>query len=469
MPGHGAVEMVEVAVVGAGLSGLVAARRLVQRGVRSVLVLEASDRVGGRVLNQRVDADTIVEAGGQFVGPGQDRVLALAGELGVPTFPTYDRGRTVLVLGGRRHAFRALPYRFPLAMADFLRAAVRLGTAARRVDPRRPWAAPDAAALDAATLADFVRRTTRTEPARNLFTLVSAVIFGGEPAEVSLLAALAHIRSTGGLYRLLAVRGGAQERRLAGGSHELALRMSAQLGDRVRLGRPVAGIERRDGGARLLMPGGGVVSARRVIVALAPADRARIGFDPPLPEPVATAYRRAGSLSAVRVNAVYDRPFWREAGLNGQALADTGPAPLTFDNSPPDAHVGILTTYLAGATGTAGNRLAPTQRQLDDPEARRDGVLDCLAGYFGERARRPVAYLEHDWRTERFLSGCLPRTPPGLLTSAGPSLREHPGPIVWAGSEQAEAWDGFMDGAIRSGERAANLVATQVSAGTGRG
>src|SRR5262245_66520386 len=92
-PAPGAVH--DVVVVGAGLAGLTAARELVAAG-RSVLVLEARDRVGGRVVSREIGGEKIVEMGGQWAGPTQDRLLALAADLGVATFPTYDTGKKVL-------------------------------------------------------------------------------------------------------------------------------------------------------------------------------------------------------------------------------------------------------------------------------------------------------------------------------------------------------------------------------------
>ncbi|MGY2093291.1 flavin monoamine oxidase family protein [Nocardia gipuzkoensis] len=446
---------VDVVVIGAGLSGLVAARRLVQRGVESVLVLEAFDRVGGRVVNLRIDDRTTVDGGGTFVGVGQDRLQALADELGVDTFPTYDRGRTVTVWGGKRRTFRTIPYSFGLIGLDFLRAAVHVELAARRVDPDRPWATPNAAELDALSLQDFVDRYTRSDSTRQLWVSIGTLILGSVPGQTSLLAALCKIRSSGGLYRLVAVRGGAQERRFVGGSHTLALKMAAALGDRIRLEAGVSSIQWGDDHARVRTIRGDEIRARRVIVALSPADRRRIQFTPGLPEAIAAATDQMHALTVLRVNVIYDRPFWRDQNLNGQAVGDIGPARLTVDASPPNSELGVLTTYLPC---NPNHPLAPTDRELADPDTRRAAILGCLVRYFGDRAADHIGYLEQDWRTNPFIAGCIPSTPPGLLTTMGPGHHDHTGALLWAGTEQSHIWKGYMDGAVRTGEHAAALA-----------
>ncbi|MFI9503285.1 flavin monoamine oxidase family protein [Nocardia sp. NPDC052566] len=442
----------DVVVVGAGLSGLVAARRLWQRGIRRIVVFEAAKRVGGRVVNQRVDADTIVEGGGQWAGPSQDRVLALARELGVPTFPSYFQGRSVLVLGGKRRTYRSdVPYTFPLIALDQMRALARLDAMSRRIDVERPWAAENAAELDKQTLDEFFRRQLRTNGARQILDVISGLTFGGDPADISLLGVLTHIRSADGLGKLLDMRGGAQELRFAGGSQRLALRMAEELGATVELGHVVTHIETTAESARVRTRDR-VVQARRVIVALSPADRRAIEFHPPLPPALAEATRRITTHTGLKTHAVYRRPFWRAAGLSGQAMG-LGPARWVVDNSPPDAHLGILTAFVA-STGP----VAPTEPQLTDHALRKAAIIDCLAHYFGPEAHHPIDYLEQDWRTEPFTAGCIPTVPPGLLTGLGAEATAHYGPIIWAGAEQSHVWNAYMDGAVRAGERAATLA-----------
>nr|WP_162240288.1 NAD(P)/FAD-dependent oxidoreductase [Nocardia arizonensis] len=316
-----------------------------------------------------------------------------------------------------------MPYPFPLVSLDLARTLILLESLAHRIDLDRPWVGDRAAELDSQTLDQFLRRHLRTRGARQVFEVISGLTFGGDPAEISLLAVLTRIQSTDGLSRLLDTRGGAQERRFVGGSQRLALRMAEELGAAVELGRPVTRIETIGDGARVHTDDR-IVRARRVIVALSPADRRSIQFDPPLPPALAEATERIAAHPGIKVHVVYPRPFWREAGLNGQALTDCNPAPVTVDNSPPDAHIGILTAFVAGSSGP--NTSAPTRAQLTEPDLRRSAVIDCLTRYFGPQARNPVDYLEQDWRSEGFTAGCLPAVPPGLLTRIGEDHTDQP-------------------------------------------
>jgi monoamine oxidase len=444
---------VDVVIAGGGLAGLVAARRLGESG-RSVMVLEARARVGGRLLNAAVADDTTVEIGGQWVGPTQDRVLALADELGVETFPTFDEGKSVLEFEGRRRRYSGtIPRVGPFVLADIARARRRLQKLASKLDPEAPWLAADAAALDDRTLQNWLEEEMWTRPARAMMRIAGRTVWGAEPEEMSLLHALFYMRGAGGLDPLLDVEGGAQESRIVGGSQVLAERIAADLGGALRLGSPVTAIASERDGVRA--DAGRSFRARRAIVAVPLPLRNRIGFSPPLPE----RHRRVGQVARfgrlIKCVAVYDEPFWRQAGLSGEALSDVGPASLTFDNSPPDGRPGILLGFVGGND---------TERHVElDQAERRASVLECFARLFGDSALDPRLYLEQDWSAEPW-SGGGPTflMPPGAWTDAGTALREPHGGVHWAGSEAATRWAGFMDGAVRSGERAAAEVDAQL-------
>lgn len=438
----------DVAIVGAGLAGLVTARSLRASGA-SVVVLEARDRVGGRILNAAIGGAT-VEIGGQWVGPGQERVLALLSELGLNTFPTFDEGRSVLELDGSTKTYTGtIPRVGPLVLADIALARWRLERLAARIDPAAPGAAAGAATLDGCTLADWIDAKMRTEPARNMMRIAGRTVWGAEPEEMSLLHALFYMRGAGGLDPLLDVEGGAQESRIAGGSALLAERIAEELGERVRLGEPVERITAGEAGVHL--EGAGSIRARRAVVAVPLPLRRRIELRP---APPAQYTRLASAVSfgrLIKCVAVYPEPFWRERGLSGEALSDIGPATLTFDNSPPAGRPGVL-------LGFVGGRDAREHAQLGEGE-RREAVLGCLERLFGGQASDPVSYLEQDWGAEPW-SGGGPTflMPPRAWSEAGGALREPVGPVHWAGSETATRWAGFMDGAVRSGERAAAEV-----------
>jgi monoamine oxidase len=460
----------DVAVVGAGLSGLVAARLLSESGVRP-LVLEARSRVGGRLLNEEIGDGKVVEVGGQWIGPTQERISALAGELGVATFPTYNEGRHLIEMAGRRASYsgpltdariglvrdlwRAIS---PLALIDFEQARVRLDRMARQVPLEAPWMAPKGADWDSRTFATWVQRNTRTAAARSLFELATEAVWAAEPADVSLLHVLFYTRSGGGFNTLVGTGGGAQQDRFHGGSQRIALLLAEALGpERLRLGAPVRRIEHGDDDVILQAdgpdgaPGGLLARAERAIVAVPPTLAGRISYDPPLPARRDQLTQRMPQGTVIKTMAVYERPFWREEGLSGQATSDVGPARVVFDNSPPDGSPGVLLGFLEG-------RLA-RQWGARPAAERRQAVLAGHARLFGERATRPTRFIERIWADEEWTRGCygcLMTT--GGWTEYGRALRAPIGQLHWAGAETATVWNGYMDGAVQSGERAASEV-----------
>jgi monoamine oxidase len=438
----------DVVVVGAGLAGLAAARAVVAAGAEPV-VLEARDRVGGRLVNASVGEGKAVEMGGQWIGPTQDRIAAVASDVGVETFPTHAEGENLLRLDGRLRRYRGtIPRLNPLVLADIGLSLRRLNRLAARIDPEAPWRAADAARLDRTSLGEWIERKMRTRTARRLLAVAGRTIFGAEPEEISLLHACFYVRSAGSFELLTDVEGGAQQDRFVGGSQLVAIRMAEELGEWVVLGAPVRRIEHGPEGVRVEGADGSLVRARRAIVALPPPLTARIDFHPPLPPARQQLAQRMAHGWLVKATAIYSEPFWRADGLSGEGLNAAGPVTTTFDNSPPDGSPGAL-------VGFVGGRDARAFAHLGDSERRR-AVLGCFESLFGPRAAAAEAYLERDWAGEEWTGGgpvCNFAT--GGWTAAGPALRVPVGPIHWAGAETATRWAGYMDGAVRSGERAA--------------
>jgi monoamine oxidase len=436
----------DVIVVGAGLAGLVTARTLVAAGC-SVIVLEARDRVGGRIRNVEVDG-TVLEAGAQWIGPTQDRVAALAADLGVSTFAVYDRGAPLLELAGvRRRMHGVVPPVRPAAAIDLLRAMRRLVRIARPVPVGRPWEAPDAGALDAVTFGHWIATHVRTPEARSIITAGCRLVFADEPERISLLHVAHHVRFAGGVRRLVAGTGGAHERRFVGGSGQLPLRLAHQLGDRIRLDQPVRHITRSADRVAVRTHDLDLV-ARHAVVTVPPPLAAAIDHRPPLPVARQTFEREVTMGRVIKIQATYEDPFWRRYGLSGQLLGDDGPVGAMFDNSPPDGRPGVLLGFV---TGRAAARLAARA-----PASRRNVVLDHLGRAFGPRARTPRSYVEHDWQRESWSrGGYFGRVPPGVWTRTADAVRQPVGRVHWAGTETAERWFGYMDGAVESGLRAA--------------
>ena len=432
-------DVLDVVVIGAGFSGLVAARLLAEAGVTRLAVLEARDRVGGRVYNQQVDYAHPVEMGAAWVGPGQWAVIDLAQELGLALRPQFNQGDTFAIVDGR--PMRVPTTASPITNKSFMR---MLDTMARTVPVEAPWTAPRAAEWDATTYADQLATMSLSDSDRATVTLATMLTYGARPEALSFLYVLAYIRAAGGFARLESVEGGAQESRIVGGTQTIALAMASQLGAVVRLSSPVSAI-RRWNDARLVEidTPKGTIKARRVVMALSPSQAAGISFEPALPASKAgliAAWPTSGS--AVKAFASYETPFWRKKGLSGNIYDFGGVFSWAADASPDDGAIGVL-----GTLALSDPRFTPEQRQKE--------TLAAFAKCFGPQALRPTAYVEFDWSQDAFTRGCVSPLEKGVLTRHGAALRESTGRLSWAGTETATIWTGYMDGAVRAGRRAA--------------
>ncbi|MFE5911273.1 flavin monoamine oxidase family protein [Streptomyces wedmorensis] len=451
----------DVVVVGAGLSGLTAAHRLARLG-RSVVVLEAGDRVGGRTVNLDVADGVVTDGGGQWIGGLHTRVSALVEELGLSTYDTYTTGRTLYMRRGRRKAFQGtVPPLRPLAIADFAQAQYRLERMAAGVPAATPWTARKAAAWDGTTLGHWLDAHCRVRESRHLFTLCFTLMFCEDPHRVSLLKALHQIRTSGGIDFMVNTRKGAQETRITGGAQRLSTVLAEGLGDRVVLGSPVTGIEQDRAGV-LVRSARRDVRCQRVIVAMTPADADRISFSPGLPTRRAALQRVWHNGTESKIFAVYDTPFWRERGLNGSALTDLPVAHYVVDNSPPDGSVGILLAFVG--TAGSGPGLTWTDAVLDRPEARQAALLEDLVTLFGPEAARPVRVVEQSWVGQPWIAGCVSTRAPGVMTRYTDAVTTPVDRIHWAGTEAAPEFEGYLEGAVRAAERAVDEVRTTLSA-----
>ncbi|GGK27039.1 monoamine oxidase [Pilimelia terevasa] len=449
----------QVAVVGAGLSGLAAARVLARAG-RDVVVWEARPRVGGRVWSLPTAHGVPVDAGAEFVGPTQDRIRALVAECGLALAPTYDRGHHLYQRAGRRRRYRAGGRFGPIppdpGVAEVALLVGAVNRLARAVPAGAPWRHPRAAEFDALTAQQWLGRRAFTPGAHFLSRLSLSSALSVPADEVSFLFWLHYVAGAGNattpgtVQRLASTGGGAQESLVVGGAQEVAVRLAAALGDRVRLGTPVRALT-QDAEGVTLAADDAALRAERVIVAMAPALTASIAFRPTLPAARLQLAQRMPMGAVGKVVAVYPTPFWRDSGLSGQALTDGGPVDVTFDSTPPGSARGVLTGFVSGAA----------MRRLDGvpADAVREACLPGLARLFGPAAGRPLEFLVQRWDREEWsrggptgVAGC------GTLTAFGPALHAPCDRIHWAGTETAEYWAGYMDGAVRAGERAAREV-----------
>ncbi|MGW3134718.1 flavin monoamine oxidase family protein [Streptomyces sp. NPDC001139] len=452
---------VDVAVIGGGIAGLTAARDLVAGG-KTVAVLEARDRVGGRVVNLSLANGGVTEGGGEFIGPTQDRIKALADSLGVATFTTYNTGKNLLYKDGTRTPYAtdgllgSVP---PVDAAGLANAAIvqaKLDDMAKTVPVDAPWTAPKAAEWDKQTFESWLSANAIVPSAKFLLDVACTSIFSAQPRELSLLYVLFYIAAAGNestagtLERLTDTANGAQESRFVGGSQQVPIKLAATLGDRVVLSAPVRSVT-QSGGRYVVSADGVTVTARKVVVAVPLPLTGRIAFDPLLPAARDQLSQRMPMGSIGKAIAVYDTPFWRADGLNGQVVSDSGVVRSTFDNSPPDASYGALMGFIE-----ADEMRAYDASSVDEVKA---AVLKDYVTYFGDKAKSPSSFVLQRWDNEGFSrGGPVAYAPPGVLTEYGAALRKPFGGIHWAGTETSTYWTGFMDGAVRSGERAAKEV-----------
>ena len=447
---------VDCLVVGGGVAGLTAAFELRKRGV-DVIVLEARDRVGGRTWSAVLEGAE-VDWGGEWIGNGQPRVYALIKELGLETFPTFDRGKKVLEMRGKTSTYEGtIPWMAPWKLIQIQAGIWWLDALARKVPIDAPWTHARAAEWDATTL-DAKRRAIMWSPdARATMDAAMRTIFGAESSEISLLHALAYIRSAGSLNNLIATEGGFQHDRIRGGAQSISKALAASLGpERVQLGRPAIRIAQDATGVVVKDAQGGDWRARHVVVAVPVGLGAQIEFEPGMPTARAQLMATSPMGAAVKCFVRYERAFWRERGFSGEAASGDGPVSVTFDQCSEDGSTPCLLAFVGGAA-------ARTWHERDEA-ARKQLVIDKLTAYFGPEAKKPIAYAEKDWCAEPW-SGGGPVTifATGALSSYGSALRAPVGRVHWAGTETARECMGFIEGAVESGLRVAEEISPKAS------
>jgi monoamine oxidase len=457
---------VDVIVVGAGFSGLAAARALKAQG-HTVAALEARDVVGGRTRNASIDGGRyIAEVGGQFVGPTQDRIIALAKAVKVPMFDVYNSGQSVFAVRDTRACYPAsvgIPN--DPEILRLLQLLTGVDKLAADVGALTPWKHKNARRYDAMTLADYLKPYNLSPTANAVADAIFEAIWGADADELSFLyvlqyvAAAGNAKTPGAFIRLIATGGGAQEKRLVGGSVVVAQKVATALGDDVHLKSPVSKIKDHDNAVTVTTTNNTTFTAKHAIVAVPPVLASRIAYAPGLPTAKRTLLKAMTPGSLSKVEAVYATPFWRDSGLSGQGVSDTGLARTPWDNSPPDGGVGVFFSFIGG-------KLHDQWAALDAP-TRRARVLDDFVRILGdERARTPLEFIEKDWTTETWTRGCpVGHFAPGVLQKHGSALRTPVGRIHFAGTETSDYWLGYMDGAVRAGERAASEVHAKLRRG----
>ena len=439
-------------VVGAGFAGLSAAADLEAAGL-SVLLLDARDRVGGRTEAGDLAGHT-VDLGGMWAGPTQTALLELADRLGVATYPTWLDGRSRGRLGDLPFEAEGEAFEDQIGLVSKLRLGLlvyKVGRLLRHVDAEAPWDGARATALDRETVASWAAREVGDRTVRRLLDFVVRSVFCAEPEDLSLLFFLFYLKAAGGLEVLIqAGPGGAQNLLFHGGLHQIAVRMHESLGAETRLGEPALAIRQSGGGIEVVTPVGRY-RAGHAVVAVPPALCAALTFSPPLPALRVELLKRQVTGASIKAWVAYERPFWRDRGLNGGVADDTRPFSPAYDVTPPGASVGLIAGFFDGAAAVEWS-----ERRADE---RRAEVVATLVEHLGPEARSPVGYVERDWTREAWSRGCYGAyLPPGALSKYGSALRAPHGRVHWAGTETAAVWSGYVEGAVRSGRRAAAEV-----------
>lgn len=442
---------VNYCVVGAGFAGLTAALRLKQAG-HSVALLEARDRIGGRTFTVNRDDGSWIDRGGAWIGPGQDRIYALMDEFGVGSYKQYIDGEAMMVVDGKQHRYKGtIPWSMsPWAAVNLGAVFVELGQMSKSIPLEAPWEAKNAEKWDQITLATWLSKNTLSRQAHDLLETALAGCHTSAASEVSMLFALYQMASGGGPSFLLGVKDGAEDSRPVGGMGAIYRPMAAEIGDSLHLSQPVRRIASDDEGVTVHADGM-TVRAQRVIVAVPLAIASHIIYEPMLPMDRSFLHQRMPSGAVFKINIVYDEPFWRNDGLSGQSAAPGSPATVTIDATTDAPRPGVMCVIVEGPIARDLNKLDEAERRLT--------ILAELVGRFGDKAASPVDYLEQNWAVERYSGGgMLSHAPTGVLTQFGHALRPPCGRIHWAGTESSAVMCGWVDGAIRSGERAAAEV-----------
>lgn len=452
--------VVDVAVIGAGLSGLAAAKALVDAG-RTATVLEARTRIGGRVENRDLQNGGVTELGAAFVGPTQDHVLDLIEELGLEIFPEYNSGLNQALVNDDKITYAAnssIPPMDAESTAQLISVMESIDAMAASIDVNSPWSHTNASKWDSITFETWMDQNNFTDALRFLFGVTIPAVFSLEPSELSFFYTLSYIAAAGNetmngtLNRLLSVTDGGQESRIIGGTGLLATGLADKIGwNNIVLGTPIRSIARQSNGTYLVSAANCTVLAKHVIVAMSPPLAGRIVYSPQLPAQRDQLMQRMFMGSLGKATAIYSTPFWRADNLSGQTISSSGLVRVTFDVSPKDGSYGAILGFIE----------ADEMRSVDD--ATEDEIAAVVTKdyvrYFGPQAAQVQEWAIQRWDNEIYSrGGPVALAGPGTLSKYGPALRKPCGGIHWAGTEAGEYWTGYMDGAIRSGQRAAREI-----------
>lgn len=437
-------------IVGAGYAGIAAASKLHDAG-KNIIVLEARDRVGGRV-NSHVLAESgvTVDLGAQWIGPKQEKMWSWVRKHQAEVYDCYDSGKNIFDYKGSTSTYKGtIPKMNPIALIELGIAMSRLNKMSRLIPLGAPWTAGKAQEWDGITMETWIKRNLRTGQARMAMHTGLETVFAGQASEISLLHFLFYCHSGDSLESLLGVTGGAQQTLFKKGTQHLLEQEAKPFQDKIYFNQPVKTIRQSESGV-IVITDELEISASKVIVAVPPALCQKIHFEQPLPQRKAQLFQRMPMGAAMKCFAVYDKPFWRDKGFSGQFVSDRSPFHASFDCSKPNEQ-GIFLLFVEGAHARDFIELPPSERKAK--------VISELTYFFGREAENMIDYADKCWTEEEYSGGCYAGNfTPGSWTQFGQVLRTPVGNIHWACTETAVKWCGYMDGAIESGHRAADEI-----------
>jgi monoamine oxidase len=440
---------VDVVVVGAGFAGLAAAKSLVAQG-KKVVVLEARDRAGGRVKGGKL-AGYPVDVGGMWVGPGQTRLIQLIKDYGLHLVPQFEDGKDISEINGVRTKANGEDTGFnPQTQAEYDRVVRELNVLTGRLPPEAPWTMPRAEILDQMTVQDWLSSATQNKDVHSFIDAMVRSNYAADPFQLSFLYFLFYLRSADNFETVIGYKNAAQAFLVKETMYELAARMGHELSNMIVLQAPVRSISQTADGVTLYSDKG-IWQCENAIVAVPLPLSVRIAYEPALPSERDILAQRTPMGSVIKYWVAYERPFWRDRGLNGMIWSNEPPSASIAEASPSDKGPGFLVGFFE-----AHNALKWTGKPMEE---RKKFIVERMVQWLGPEAANPIDYEDNDWPAEAWSRGCYgPVMGPGVMTSVGKVIRQPHGRVHWAGTETATRWSGYIDGAIRSGERAAAEV-----------
>ncbi|OQR72557.1 amine oxidase-like [Tropilaelaps mercedesae] len=448
-----------VIVIGAGLSGLSAARQLMKVN-RDVIVLEARDRVGGSVLSHELKGFAVAEHGGSYVGPKQTHLLRTLEELELNKYlyKIYNSDKDVYFVKGQRYVsdekFR--PKFENASIEDDIAAFISLVERyADEIPYEEPWNAPKADEWDLQTFRQFIEAHCKTRECIDFGQWYTQTNLACEPHEVSLLYTLWIMRQAGSVEHTATISGGAQEMKLLGGIQKLPIAMAESMKWRVTLKCPVVSITHGSAAVLALCEDGRTFMGSHVILAISPFLISKIHFRPSVGSGRNQLQQRMPVGAVWKLLLNYKDPFWRPLGYSGSVEVisdDQSYISSVLDDTMPNGTFPALTAFVLGDKARKFLTLSLKERKYSFVKTVAKAFNSTLAYDFSN-------YEEYNWMADEYSGGGFSSLmPPGVLTAFKSILLNPDGQIHYAGSDTATEWTGFMSGAIMAGERAAKEI-----------